>query len=255
MKKLIKPILNTIPRPWLIRLSYLFLQFSRIYYRGKKFECPVCGGSYRKFLPYGYVHVREDAMCPGCLSLERHRIMWLFLEEKTNFFRDSLKVLHVAPEQCFVNKFRKLPNLDYKTADLESPLADYLCDVQEMPFEDSTYDVVICNHVLEHVPDDKKAMAEILRVLKPGGFSILQVPADLSRADTFEDNSITDPKERAKIFGQYDHVRVYGMDYPDKLRAAGFKIADEKYMDELSQDKKDLHGMNIKDFMFSCIKK
>lgn len=254
MKKLIKPILNTIPRPWLIRLSYLFLVFSRLYYKGKKYDCPVCEGSYRKFLPYGYVQVRENAMCPGCLSLERHRLMWLYLQKKTVFFTNELKVLHIAPEQCFVKKFRKLNNLDYKTADLESPLADYKCDVQNMPFEDKTYDVVICNHVLEHVPDDAKAMSEILRILKPGGFAILQVPADLEKVETFEDDSITDPKERARIFGQYDHLRVYGADYPDKLRTVGFKIVDEQFVNEFSNEEKELYGIKIKDFMFSAYK-
>ena len=143
-------------------------------------------------------------MCPGCLALERHRLLWLYLNEKTSFFTQENKVLHIAPEQCFHDKFKKLENLDYKTADLESPLADYLCDVQNMPFEENHYDVVICNHVLEHVPDDIKAMKEILRILKPGGYAILQVPADFSRDKTFEDDSITDRKERTRIFGQYD---------------------------------------------------
>jgi SAM-dependent methyltransferase len=254
MKKLIKLVLNTIPRPWLVRFSYIFLRFTKLYYKGSKFECPVCGGHYRKFLPYGYVNVRQNAMCPGCLSLERHRLMWLYLKEKTDFFSVNKKVLHVAPEQCFHGKFKALEHLEYKTADLESPLADFKCDIQDMPFEDNEYDVVICNHVLEHVPDDKKAMHEIRRVLKPGGFAILQVPVDFNREITFEDNTITDRKERARIFGQYDHVRVYGLDYPDLLKEVGFIITNVDYCDSLSVDLKNKLGVNVKEYMFQCNK-
>lgn len=254
MKKLIKTLLNSIPRPWLIRFSYIFLSFSKVLYKGSKFECPVCARSYRKFLPYGYVNVRDNAMCPGCLSLERHRAMWLYLQNNTRFFNDHLKVLHVAPEQCFIKKFRRLPNLDYKTADLESPLADYKCDVQNMPFESDLYDIVICNHVLEHVPDDKKAMREILRILKPGGFAILQVPADFNRTETFADDSIKDPKERTRIFGQYDHVRVYGTDYPERLKSVGFTIDEPNFIDIMKEETKVKFSINIPDFMFACKK-
>ncbi|MBN1116475.1 MAG: class I SAM-dependent methyltransferase [Bacteroidales bacterium] len=251
MKKLIKYLLNTIPRPWLIRFSYIFQAFSRIYYKGKKYHCPVCKGNYRKFLPYGYVNVRGNAMCPGCLSLERHRIMWLFLNEKTDFFTSQKKVLHIAPEQCFVKRFRKQKNLAYFTADLESPLADYKCDVQEMPFEDNSYDVIICNHVLEHVRDDKKALEEILRILKPGGFSIMQVPANFKLEKTLEDNTITDRQKRTEIFGQYDHVRVYGQDYPEIVKSAGFIIDEKNFTELLSKEDKDKYSLYIDEFMYA----
>jgi SAM-dependent methyltransferase len=255
MKKPIKYILNFLPRPWLIRFSYAFNFFSKYLYKGNKVECPVCTGQFRKFLPYGYVTLRDAAMCPGCLSLERHRLMWLFLKNKTGFFTEKQKVLHIAPEQCFLKRFKKLPNLDYITADLESPIADYKCDVQELPFEDVSFDAVICNHVLEHVPDDKKAMSEILRVLKPGGYAILLVPADFNLEKSFEDNSITDPKERTRIFGQYDHQRVYGRDYPQILQSVGFIVTDSNYLNELSQEIKDRYSLNCNEFMLAFKKK
>lgn len=193
-------------------------------------------------------------MCPGCLALERHRIMWLYLQQKTSFFQSKNKVLHIAPEQCFLKRFRKLNNLIYHTADLVSPIADYKCDVQNLPFKDNTYDIVICNHVLEHVPNDKIAMQEIIRVLKPGGFAIMQIPADFYRKETFEDNSITDKKRRTEIFGQYDHVRVYGQDYPDILKKEGFIIDEPNFIDLLSDQDKEKYSLNVTEFMFAAKK-
>jgi ubiquinone/menaquinone biosynthesis C-methylase UbiE len=138
-------------------------------------------------------------------------------------------VLHFAPEQAFYKRFRNQKNLDYTTTDLYSPLADVKADICNLPFKDNEYDLILCNHVLEHIPDDTKAMQELYRVLKPGGMAILQIPQDLNRATTFEDNTIVDQKERARIFGQYDHVRVYGRDYFDKLRSIGFRVVEEDY--------------------------
>jgi predicted SAM-dependent methyltransferase len=153
------------------------------------------------------------------------------LKSETNFFtsKNNLKVLHFAPEQAFYKMFRKQQNLDYTTTDLLSPLADVKADICNLPFTDNQYDVILCNHVLEHIPDDTKAMRELFRVLKPGGMAILQIPQDLNRATTFADDSITNQKERAKIFGQYDHVRIYGRDYFDKLRNIGFTVVEEDY--------------------------
>lgn len=157
--------------------------------------------------------------------------MWLFLKDETNFFTSTkkLKVLHIAPEQCFLDLFKKQKNLEYITSDLESPIADVKADICNLPFKENEFDVVFCNHVLEHIPDDTKAMQELYRVMKKGGFGVFQIPRDLSRDVTFEDNSITDKDERAKIFGQYDHVRVYGKDYFNKLRSVGFKVDEVDY--------------------------
>ncbi|GAB2768102.1 class I SAM-dependent methyltransferase [Actinomadura fibrosa] len=224
IKKLFKFFLNRVPRPLLIRLSYLARPFLLISLRGDNYTDPIDGKSFRKFLPYGYENQRENVLSPSTLSLERHRLLWLYLKEHTNFFTAPHKVLHFAPEQAFYKRFRKLENLDYTTTDLESPLADVKADICDLPFEDNSFDFILCNHVLEHIPDDEKAMQELFRILTPGGTAILQIPQDLNREGTFEDDSITDPKERAKIFGQYDHVRVYGRDYFDKLRSIGFKV-------------------------------
>ncbi len=235
MKKLFKYILNHIPRPVLIRLSYLARPLLALWFKGTKFTDPIDGKQFRSFLPYGYEKPRENVLSPSTLSLERHRLLWLYLQRETNFFRDRLAVLHFAPEQAFYVRFKKLSNLEYTTTDLNSPLADVKADICNLPFADSSFDVILCNHVLEHIPDDTKAMQELYRILKPNGWGIFQIPQDLNRKTTFEDNSITDRKERARIFGQYDHVRVYGRDYFDKLRGIGFMVTEVDYTVQLSK--------------------
>jgi SAM-dependent methyltransferase len=238
MKKIFKFILNTIPRPILIRLSIVVRPVLAFLLKGNRFTDPIDGKSFKMFLPYGYGKQRNNVLSPSTLSLERHRLLWLFLQNETNFFTSEtkLKVLHFAPEQEFYKRFKKQKNIEYTTTDLLSPLADVKADICNLPFEDNHYDIVLCNHVLEHIPDDTKAMQELYRVLKPSGMGIFQIPQDLSRAVTFSDNSITDQKERAKIFGQYDHVRVYGRDYFDKLRSIGFKVEEVDYTNTISPE-------------------
>ncbi len=202
--------------------------------KGSRFTDPIDGNSFRQFLPYGYGRQRNNVLSPSTLSLERHRLLWLYLKNETDFFTSAKKVLHFAPEQAFYKRFRQQKNLDYTTTDLFSPLADVKADICNLPFDDNSYDVILCNHVLEHIPDDTQAMRELYRVLKPGGMGIFQIPQDLAREKTFEDDSITDPKKRAEIFGQYDHVRVYGRDYFAKLRSIGFTVVEESYTQKLA---------------------
>ncbi|GAA4290158.1 class I SAM-dependent methyltransferase [Aestuariibaculum suncheonense] len=235
MKKLFKIILNVIPRPLLIRLSYIIRPVLAFFLKGKNFIDPIDGKGFRTFLPYGYGTQRNNVLSPSTLSLERHRLLWLYLKNETNFFRDNLKVLHFAPEQCFLKRFKGLKNLNYTTTDLLSPIADVKADICDLPFQDDEFDVILCNHVLEHIPDDTKAIQELYRVMKPGGWGIFQIPQDLNREVTFEDDSITDKKERAKIFGQYDHVRVYGRDYFNKLRSMGFTVEEADYTKTFSE--------------------
>ena len=236
MKKLFKTILHVIPRPLLIRLSYIIRPILALHLKGNTFTDPIDGKSFRSFLPYGYDKQRNNVLSPSTLSLERHRLLWLYLKKETDFFSSKLKVLHFAPEQAFYKRFRKMKNLEYTTTDLESPLADIKTDICNLPFKNDTYDVILCNHVLEHILNDTKAMQELYRVLKPNGMTIVQIPQDLTREKTFEDNSIINKKERTKIFGQYDHVRIYGRDYFDKLRAVGFKVNEIDYTSKLSKE-------------------
>ncbi|MEI8193161.1 MAG: methyltransferase domain-containing protein [Flavobacteriia bacterium] len=226
MKKVYKFLLNTLPRPLLIRLSYVFKFFAPWLYRGNNVECPVCEKSFSKFLSYGSdVAHRENVLCPYDLTLERHRLMWLYLKNHSNFFTaQHLDVLHIAPEQCFIHKFRKQSNLTYLTGDLESPLADIHFDLHHIPLDDQKFDIVICNHVMEHVEDPIQCMKEIFRVMKSGGWAILQVPQDMNREFTYEDPNIVTPEDRELHYWQKDHVRLFGRDYPQYLEKAGFRV-------------------------------
>ena len=238
-----KWLLNLFPRPWLIQLSIIFRPFIKFYYRGHRFEDPIDGSRYRKFLPYGYQTLRENALCPGTLSLERHRLLWLYLDRKTDFLSKNIRVLHIAPEQVFYTIFKGYSHWNYTTADLYSPLADVKADICALPFDDDCFDLVLCNHVLEHITDDAKAMQELYRVTKKGGTLIAQVPLEEDRDISFEDPSVTDPKERARLFGQYDHVRVYGKDYYTRLEAVGFQATAVDFLSELEASEKLRFGL------------
>ena len=253
MKKIIKFLVRKVPRPVLIKFSGIFSKIITPFYKGHNVKCPVCEHEFRKFLPYGNKG-EDNRLCPYCLTLERHRLLWLYLKEKTDFFTARLKVLHIAPEQPFLKRFRNMPNLEYYTADLVSPIADIKMDIQNMPLEDESFDVVICNHVLEHVEDDIKAMKEVYRVLKKGGWAILQVPINYNREKTFEDKSITDPKEREKVFGQYDHVREYGRDYPERLRSAGFKVIEDDFVKQLPEETVKFYRLSPDEIIYFNVK-
>lgn len=210
----------------LIRLSYPFKWIAPLLYKGNNVHCPVCEKSFSKFLSYGSrVAHRDNVLCPYDLTLERHRLMWLYLKDHSNFFTgQNLDVLHIAPEQCFHKRFKKQSNINYLTGDIISPIADLHFDLHKIPLEENRFDVVFCNHVLEHVDDAMQCMKELYRVMKNGGWGIMQVPQDLSRDKTYEDPSIIAPEEREKHFWQKDHLRLFGKDYPDLLRSAGFAV-------------------------------
>jgi SAM-dependent methyltransferase len=253
MKRIISLVIRKIPRKYLQIISPLALKILAVFYSGREVECSVCNKTYRKFLPYGRVS-RPNALCPSCLALERHRLMWLYLKEKTNFLSANLKVLHIAPEHCFIKRFEAMANLDYITADIESPLAKVKMDVHKIPFSENTFDVAFCNHVMEHVEDDIKAMSEIRRVLKPGGWAIIQSPMDPSRKITFEDPSLITPQQREAAHGQDDHVRTYGDDYPQRLRKAGFMVKEDRYVMELDKEKVKKYALPVEEIIYLCTK-
>ena len=184
--------------------------------------CPVCGRSSRRFRAFGRV-AREGAQCIHCGALERHRLLWLFLVRRTDLFDASpRRMLHVAPEECLELRLRSALGDGYVTADIADPAATVQMDVTDIRFPDESFDVICCSHVLEHVPDDRRAMRELRRVLRRGGFAVFLVPVEGER--TFEDPAIVDPEARRAAFGQEDHVRIYGADVADRLAEAGFRV-------------------------------
>ena len=258
MKHLIKLILNLIPRPVLQRVAEWIVPVVGLLYLGKGKQCPLCGCQRRKFLPYGYVTPRENALCPNCLSLERHRLLWLWLVRESDIGRGAMalpKMLHIAPEVALMRKFKKMyastPDR-YVTADLESPLADMHFDVQQIPLEAESFDAIICNHIMEHVEDDGKALRELYRIMRRGGWGVILSPVELEREKTFEDDTITDRAERTRIFGQYDHRRIYGRDYAARLREAGFEVYDIDYKNELSKAEQELYALPADHLYIVC---
>lgn len=237
MKKIISWFLNHVPRKYLQLFAQFATRITSVFYLGNKVECPVCKKHYRKFLPYGYAQSRENALCPNCLALERHRLMHLYLANKTNFYTSNPYTLHVAPEYCFIKRFEKLLGDRYITADLESPLAKVKMDVQAIPFPNDTFDVIFCNHIMEHVENDLIALQELYRVLKPGGWGIIQSPVNYNRETTYEDPAIITPEDRAKHFGQYDHLREFGADYGKRLAKGGFVVTEDDYVKTLAPEK------------------
>ena len=256
MKSIISLVLRYIPRPYLQLVGHWAARGLSIFYIGNKVECPVCNSKYRKFLPYGRnTSSRENALCPSCLSLERHRLMALYMKRKTNFYTANLKVLHVAPEYCFIDRFEQMKNLDYITADIESPLAKVKMDIHQVPFPENTFDVAICNHVMEHVDDYILAMSELHRVLKPGGWALIQSPQDMKYEVTYEDPTITDPKEREIHFLQNDHLRLFGRNYGQELEKGGFKVTEDRFvMDELTKAEVQRYSLPGEEIVYFCQK-
>ena len=222
--------------------------------RGSRFTCSVCSTSLRWFFPYAGGSFRRNAVCPNCQSLERHRLIWKYVEKETNLLRSKRRMLHIAPEHCLMKQLEKLPQLEYVTADLESPLAAIHLNIHDTPFRDGYFDVIFCNHVLEHVENDAQVMGELLRILHPDGFALLQVPINQSLDKTFEDASIVSPREREKAFGQRDHVRQYGRDYGERLLKAGFKVEKRHIAKEIGENEALRFGLDLREHLHVCRK-
>lgn len=235
------------------RLRPALRRWRSILYRGRARHCPCCDGWFRCFLPAGRP-ARPDAACPRCGALERHRLLWLYLVERTALLTQPARVLYVAPEARLQVRLRGLPQLGYLSGDLESPLAMTRMDLLALPCRDRTFDAVICSHVLEHVADVRRALAEIRRVLVPGGWAILQSPIDPARATTFEDASVTTPEQRERVFGQRDHVRIFGRDYEGLLAQAGFEVRVDGYAREHGPAWATLHGIDPREDIYRCLR-
>ncbi|MEM7555056.1 MAG: class I SAM-dependent methyltransferase [Cyanobacteria bacterium P01_A01_bin.84] len=221
--------------------------FRRFKYAGEAVTCSVCGNNFSSWL---FNH--EIGSCPICGSETRHRLLWLFLQKHSEIFHKPYKLLHFAPEECLINKFRELPNLEYTTADISAPKVDVHTDITNLIFDDNSFDAIICSHVLEHIPADIVAMKELFRILVPNGTAYIQVPYRKFQ-ETDEDISITDPMERQRRFGQFDHVRVYGTDLKQRLESVGFEVREEYFFCDLTVEEQQRYGL-WDDIIFNCKK-
>ncbi len=230
-------------------------------YAGNEVLCLICNHKYRIFEPYKNI---ENARCTNCFSSQRHRLLYEFLNKETNLLKEGgkrIKLLHFAPEKAFYDIFSKQSNIDYFPSDLNPKTYQFYkktkiheVDITKIPFADNSFDVILCNHVLEHIIDDSTAMKELYRVMKPNGWGIFQVPIDFEREETYEDFSKITARERYISFGQIDHVRWYGMDYIKRLRDAGFRVSDIDYTKQYSQEEKFRYGLPEKEFIYFCEK-
>lgn len=209
-------------------------------YAGRRFACPLCGGHFRRMRRAAG---RKNALCPGCNSRERHRVLWLFLEHEMDILTTPYRLLHFAPEASLSLRLGGLENLEYVTGDLDPERAAEQIDITDIPKPDGSFDLVLVSHVLEHVPDDRKAISELYRVLRPGGRALLQHPVYYER-DTYEDWSITSREGRLHAFFQEDHVRLYGRDLIDRLREPGFDVKLRQYREELSPAPRDRYRLD-----------
>lgn len=226
-----------------------YFSIRSIIFSGNNVLCPCCDHSFRKFYPDG-----KFGQCPRCGSSARHRLFLLFLERKTNFFKEKLKVLHFAPEYGLYRKFKRMKNLDYITADLDSPRAKYRIDMTDIPFEEYTIDVVFSIHVLEHISNDIDAIKELCRVQKPTGWSVHLVPINKSYKHTYENIKVTNNKDRARIYGHYDHKRICGLDYYDRFKQAGFKVIPERFAQTLNSSELKKYSINPNEIIYLCLK-
>ncbi|NQV01262.1 MAG: class I SAM-dependent methyltransferase [Bacteroidia bacterium] len=253
------------------KLRGAWQKYLSVKYKGTDYLCPYCGNSFKKFLPGGQdVPVnkemkiigggyRDNLLCPRCFSVDRDRLLYLFLKEKTNLFSAPLKILHVAPEGCIRSLLMSLPNIEYCSGVkyYEGYYYDReinLMDVTALPFESESFDVVLCNHVLEHIDNDLKALEEIRRILKPGGWAILQVPISMKLEETFYDPSINTPEEREKVYGQFDHVRIYGQDYPRFLERQEFIVKQYSPVDDSHQEEIKKYALNPDEILYVAYK-
>lgn len=223
-----------------IRRFYYLYVYTLLPAKKLRVECPFCKWSARKFLPFG-VKKRYNALCPKCGSLERHRLYYFFLKKYIDPDQYA-RVLHFAPEKILEGLFKSYDNLEYISADIDPSQAMVKQDITNLSFPDNSFDLIFCSHVLEHIENDRKAMSEILRVLKPGSTAIIQVPL-YNIENTFEDYTINTPSEREKKFGQWNHVRMYGKDFVSRLEESGFSVIKDDFYKTLSDEIHEKHSL------------
>lgn len=228
-----------------------------IYNRNPKGDkiCPICENKFKLFLPTG-VRVRFNAVCPYCGSLERHRMYWMQWKNVNLLDNKKMKILHFAPERCFLDKIKKMDYVEYYPVDIDPKVYGIKdkVDITDIQYEDNIFDVIICNHVLEHIPDERKALSELKRVLKTEGIAFLSVPLRESMEVTLEEEKYNTPELREKYYGQADHVRAYGRDYINHLKLAGFDAKKFLVSESYTVEEIEKYGLKKNESMYICRK-
>lgn len=243
-------------RPFPTFLKELYYKTFIVLHSGDAAECPICGIHLKRFIRLKkHTPPIPGNLCPRCRSKERHRLLWLFLKHHTDFFNANAKtILHVAPEPCFRERMESMRHVRYIVSDFESPLPQHHIDITNIALADESVDIILCNNVLEHIPDDQRAMRELARILKKGGWGIINVPLDSNRQTTFEDASIVTSAGRRRLYKQEDHVRIYGRDYPARLRESGFQVQEIDYYAELGEGLATRYALLNDEFIYFCTK-
>jgi SAM-dependent methyltransferase len=234
-RPVISPIIRFFRRRWL-----------PVAYRGSGVICPICEADFR-----GYVGSPLGS-CPGCGAPERARLLWFFLQhQRPELLTNTPTILQIAPDTGLESKLRLMKGIRYLSGDLQEPEAMIKLDLTKLDLPDKCFDLIICLHVLAHISDDRRAMREILRVLRPGGIALLMTPMNTGAQDTYEDPSIIDPDQRDKAYGEWDFVRVYGLDFSDRLKEAGFQIEVVQPADQMAEPDRKAMGL-WNDRIFIC---
>lgn len=244
---------SAIPLRYRLNFRISLIRFSGLFYRGKNFKCNLCGKTFRKMMPHGNTS-RANAKCPNCLSLERTRVLWFYLKDQVLIEKTPLKVLHFAPEYGLKKVLLKLKNLRYTNVDLIPDLADEIADITHIPYEDKSFDLILCSHVLGHVPDEKKAIEELYRVLKPGGQVLVMTLIDWNMDHTFENNTFLTAKERLENFTEPDLVRLHGSDFAKRISNGGFNVETIDYVKHFGPKEKEYYslGNGDREMIFKC---
>jgi SAM-dependent methyltransferase len=250
LKKIYKSIFSERQRN---DVHFFLFRFRAFQYRGNEVECACCGGKFSTFLTYGNTP-RENAVCPRCNALERNRVLWLYLTKELKIEEENWKVLHFAPERTLEKRMKQLQKLTYIGADLNPDLADYQMDITQIPHKENEFDLIICSHVLGHVPDEGLAIREMKRVLKTDGLAIVMTVVDLKKPKTYESEAIKTPAERLKNYGEDDLTRLHGLDFQQRLEAQGFEVEALDYRLTFSEaDQKRLGlGQGAREMLFLC---
>lgn len=250
MRKLLKKSNS----PLLKSIVPLLLNFRALLFFGKKYTCPCCGWELRAFMMGGgSFKTRPFGYCPRCNSKARHRRQWLFLKEKTNLFKANLRLLHVSPQYSLSRNLVEMPNIQYVSIDIQDRAnLTHRMDLTNLAFESESFDAAICIHVLEHIEEDLKAINELYRVLKPGGWAVISVPLRLDQK-TYEDPTVTSPEDREREFGESGHFRYYGYDLKDRLESRGFSV-ELDLAANINPEVKEKYGLLDDENVFYCIK-